>query len=292
MSILQRTATFGRMIKFSHSIFALPFALVAGLIAYKSELVTITPVDILLLLVCMVSARTAAMGFNRVADREIDAINPRTKNREIPSGTVSTGEARIFTAIACGIFIAASFGVNLLCGVLSIPLLGLLLGYSLTKRYTIAAHFVLGLCLGAAPVGVWFALTGTFSWAPILLCLGVAFWTAGFDIYYSCQDESFDRSQGLRSVPARFGALRSIRLVRAVHAVAVIFYLLFGVAAGMGIAFYIGVAAVASILVCEAWLLRNGDLSRIDLAFFNLNGYVSILFAVATLIDVLVVRLF
>ena len=285
-SLLQRTATFGRMIKFSHSVFALPFAFTSGLIAYTNERITLTWVDVLLLLVCMVSARTAAMGFNRIADRDIDAINPRTKNREIPAGKVNIGEARLFTTIACVVFVAASFAVNLLCGLLSVPLLGLLLGYSLTKRYTVAAHFVLGLCLGAAPVGVWFALTGAFSWAPIVLCLGVTLWTAGFDIYYSCQDEQFDRSQGLKSVPARLGALRSIRLVRPIHALAVLFYTLFGVFAGLGPVFYCGVAAVAAILIYEGWILRKGDLSRIDLAFFNLNGYVSVLFAIATAIDV------
>jgi len=285
-SLLQRTATFGRMIKFTHSVFALPFAFASGLIAYTTEQVTLTWIDVLLLLICMVSARTAAMGFNRIADRDIDAINPRTKNREIPAGAVGIGEARLFTAAACAVFIAASFAVNTLCGALSIPLLGLLLGYSLTKRYTVAAHFVLGLCLGAAPVGVWFALTGAFSWAPIVLCFGVTLWTAGFDIYYSCQDEQFDRSQGLKSVPARLGALRSIRLVRPIHALAVVCYVLFGVFAGLGPIFYVGVGAVASILVYEGWILRRGDLSRIDLAFFNLNGYVSVLFAIATAVDV------
>jgi 4-hydroxybenzoate polyprenyltransferase len=275
------------MIKFSHSVFALPFAFVSGLIAWKTEAVILTPVDVFLLVVCMVSARTAAMGFNRIADRDIDAVNPRTKNRELPAGKVDVKEAKIFTGIAVAVFIAASFGVNMLCGVLSVPLLGLLLGYSLTKRFTVAAHFVLGLCLGAAPVGVWFALTGSFSWIPIALCLGVTLWTAGFDIYYSCQDEQFDRENGLNSVPARLGALRSIKLVRPIHFGALIFYTLFGVVAGMGSIFYLGLAAVAAILIYEAWLLRTGDLSRIDLAFFNLNGYVSVLFAAATLVDVI-----
>jgi 4-hydroxybenzoate polyprenyltransferase len=288
MTIVQRAVTFGRMIKFSHSVFALPFALVSGLIAWKTEQITLTAIDIVLLVVCMVSARTTAMGFNRIADRDIDAVNPRTKNREIPSGKVAISEAKIFTGLAAAVFIAASFAVNMLCGILSVPLLGLLLGYSLTKRFTVASHFVLGLCLGAAPVGVWFALTGSFSWVPIALCLGVTLWTAGFDIYYSCQDEQFDREHGLNSVPARIGALRSIRLVRPIHVGAVCFYLLFGIVAGMGPVFYLGLAAVAAILVYEAWLLRTGDLSRIDLAFFNLNGYVSVLFAAASMVDVLV----
>ncbi len=286
MSIAQRTVTFGRMIKFSHSVFALPFAYVSGLIAYMTEDVTLTWAGVLLLLVCMVSARTAAMGFNRLADRDIDAVNPRTRNREIPAGKVTVAEARSFTVLACIVFVGASFGVNMLCGALSLPLLALLLGYSLSKRYTTAAHFVLGLCLGAAPVGVWFALTGSFSWAPIVLCLGVTFWTAGFDIYYSCQDEQFDRAHGLKSIPARLGALRAIRLVRPVHALATFFYILFGVVAGLGVIFYIGAAAVAAILIYEAWILRTGDLSRIDLAFFNLNGYVSVLFALAATADI------
>jgi 4-hydroxybenzoate polyprenyltransferase len=288
ISLIERARTFGRMIKFSHSVFALPFALVSGLIAWSRVGVTLTPVDVVLLLVCMVSARTAAMGFNRVADRDIDAINPRTRNREIPAGKISIREARAFTVLACVTFIAASFAVNTLCGILSLPLLALLLGYSLTKRYTSAAHFVLGLCLGAAPIGVWFALTGSFSWPPILLGLGVTLWTAGFDIYYSCQDESFDRETGLRSIPARLGALRSIRLVRIVHGLASTAFITFGLLAGMGPIFFAGLAGVIGILVYEAWLLRSGDLSRIDLAFFNLNGYVSILFAASTLVDLLV----
>jgi 4-hydroxybenzoate polyprenyltransferase len=287
MSIVERARTFGRMIKFSHSVFALPFAFVSGLIAWSRVGVSLTPIDVVLLLVCMVSARTAAMGFNRVADREIDAVNPRTRNREIPAGKISLHEARLFTLLACATFVAASFAVNTLCGVLSIPLLALLLGYSLTKRYTSAAHFVLGLCLGMAPIGVWFALTGSFAWPPILLGLGVTLWTAGFDIYYSCQDEGFDRETGLRSIPARLGAMESIRLVRLVHALASIAFIVFGVLAGMGPVFFAGLAGVIGILVYEAWLLRTGDLARIDLAFFNLNGYVSILFAAATLVDVL-----
>lgn len=288
MSLLERARTFGRMIKFSHSVFALPFALVSGLIAWARVGVALTALDVVLLLVCMVSARTAAMGFNRVADRDIDAINPRTRNREIPTGKISIAEARAFTLLASATFIAASFAVNTLCGILSVPLLALLLGYSLTKRYTAAAHFVLGLCLGAAPIGVWFALTGSFAWPPILLGLGVTLWTAGFDIYYSCQDEGFDRERGLRSFPARLGAMRSIRIVRLVHALASVAFIAFGVMASMGPVFFAGLAGVIAILVYEAWLLRNGDLSRIDLAFFNLNGYVSILFAVATLVDLLV----
>lgn len=278
------------MIKFSHSVFALPFALVSGLIAYFTQRVTITWIDVVLLLVCMVTARTAAMGFNRLADRDIDAINPRTRGREIPSGKISPAEARLFTAIACIGFVAASFAVNTLCGLLSVPLLGLLLGYSLTKRYTAAAHFVLGLCLGMAPVGVWFALTGAFAWPPIALCLGVTLWTAGFDIYYSCQDEEFDRSARLKSVPALIGAMPAIRLVRAVHGLAAILFVAFGLLAGMGPAFFVGLALVIAILVYEAWILRAGDLARIDLAFFNLNGYVSILFAASTVVDLLLRR--
>lgn len=288
VSIVARARAFGRMIKFSHSVFALPFAFVAGLIAWLRVGITLTPVDIVLLIVCMVSARSAAMGFNRIADRDIDAVNPRTKSREIPTGTISLREARGFTLLACIVFVAASFAVNTLCGVLSVPLLALLLGYSFTKRYTSASHFVLGLCLGMAPIGVWFAMTGSFHWHPILLGLGVTLWTAGFDIYYSCQDERFDRDNGLRSIPAKLGAARSLYLVRVIHAVASIAFVTFGLIAGMGVIFFIGLAGVIAILVYEAWLLRRGDLSRIDLAFFNLNGYVSVLFAASTVVDVLV----
>lgn len=281
-----RTLAFGRMIKFSHSIFALPFAVVSAIVVVTTQNVTLTWLDAVLLLVCMVSARTAAMGFNRIADRNIDAANPRTKGRELPSGRIGTREAWVFTGTATLVFIAASFGINPLCGILSAPLLALLYGYSFTKRYTWASHFVLGACLGAAPIGVWFALTGSFHWAPILLGLGVTLWTGGFDIYYSLQDEEFDRAEGLKSIPARFGAMRSIRMVRLVHLMAVLSYVGFGLVAGLSVLFWLGLAAVTAILVYEAWLLRNGDLSKIDLAFFNLNGYVSMVFAAAVAIDV------
>lgn len=284
--IVERTKTFGRMIKFSHSVFALPFAVVSGIVVVTSHNITLTWLDALLLLVCMVSARTAAMGFNRIVDRKIDGENPRTQNRELPSGKIGAREAWMFTGTATVVFIAASFGINTLCGILAFPLLALLYGYSLVKRYTWGVHFVLGACLGAAPIGVWFALTGSFDWAPILLGLGVTLWTAGFDIYYSLQDEEFDRTQGLKSVPARFGARRSIVIVRFIHLLAVAAYLGFGFVAGMSIPFWIGLAGIASILAYEAWLLRNGDLSKIDLAFFNLNGYVSLLFAAAVAVDV------
>ncbi len=277
---------FGRMIKFSHSIFALPFALVSLMIVTQRHAIDLTMVDILLLLVSMVSARTAAMGFNRIIDRHVDSRNPRTAARELPSGQVGITEARIFTVTASAVFIGAAFGINTLCGVLSVPLLALLLGYSLTKRFTWASHFVLGLCLGAAPIGVWFALTGTFAWAPLLLGAGVTFWTAGFDVYYSLQDETFDREHGLRSIPARFGSARSILLVRGIHLIATGAFVGFGIAAGLGLLFWIGLLLVIAILVYEAWLLRNGDLTKIDLAFFNLNGYVSILFAIATALDI------
>lgn len=288
LDFLSRAAIFGRMIKFSHSLFALPYAFVSGLVAVRIARVNITWIDTLFLLVCMVSARTAAMGFNRIADREIDAHNPRTRGRELPTGQVSLREATIFTGLAAGLFIAASFGVNILCGVLSFPVLALLMGYSITKRFTVLSHFILGLCLGSAPVAVWFALTGEFSWAPVVLCLAVTLWTAGFDIYYSCQDEAYDRANGLRSLPARVGAMGAIKLVRPLHAGAALLYAAFGLLAGLGPVFYAGTLGIAAILAYEAWILRQADLSRIDLAFFNLNGYASILFAIATGADLLV----
>lgn len=284
--LIGRTLAFGRMIKFSHSVFALPFAVVSGIVVVTNHSITLGWLDALFLLICLVSARTAAMGFNRIADRKIDAENPRTSHRELPSGVINTTEAWIFTIAATVVFIAASFGLNTLCGFLSVPLLALLYGYTLTKRYTWAAHFVLGACLGAAPIGVWFALTGQFDWAPVLLGIGVTLWTAGFDIYYSLQDEHFDREHGLKSVPARFGRRRSIWFVRLIHLTAVVAYAGFGIVAGLSVPFWIGLVGVTAILAYEAWLLRKGDLSKIDLAFFNLNGYVSLLFAIAVAIDV------
>lgn len=272
---------FGRMIKIAHSIFALPFAAVAVMIALHREIASISPLDVVLLIVCMVSARTAAMGFNRIVDRDIDAENPRTRGRELPSGAISVGRASALTGIASAIFIAASFGINPLCGLLSLPVLLLLLGYSLVKRYTWGVHFVLGLCLGAAPLGVWFALTASFDPSILLLALGITLWTAGFDIYYSLQDEQFDRQRRLGSVPARFGRMRSIGIVRLVHLLALAGFAGFGIVAGLGLFFWVGFSVVAGILGYEAWLLRRGNISKIDVAFFTANGYVSILFALA-----------
>ena len=154
-----------------------------------------------------------------------------------------------------------------------------MLGYSLTKRYTWGVHFVLGLCLGAAPLGVWFALTGAFDPGLLALAFGVTLWTAGFDVYYSLQDEVFDREKGLRSIPVRFGQTTSIRIVRLLHLLALVGFASFGYLAGLNVWFWIGFVAVAGILVFEAWILRNGDIERIDLAFFTANGYISILFA-------------
>ncbi|MBL0333134.1 MAG: UbiA family prenyltransferase [Chlorobiota bacterium] len=286
-SIKNKLLVFGNMIKFSHSIFALPFAFTSAITVYKIEKITFSLLDVCFLLICMVSARTAAMGFNRIIDKNIDSINPRTKNRELPSGKISINTSYSITIVCIIIFICSSFLINQVCGFLSIPLIVLLLGYSLTKRFTFLSHFVLGLCLGAAPLGVWFSMSGGFHLAPVFLCLGVTFWAAGFDIYYSCQDEKFDKENNLNSLPAKIGALNSILTVRIIHFIAIIFFIVYGIYSNFGLIFYLGLILVSSILIYEAWLLRKGDLKKINLAFFNLNGYVSIIFAITVLIDVL-----
>ncbi len=265
-----------RLIKFSHSIFALPFALQAAWLAAGG----VPSLRALCwIVVCAVAARTAAMGFNRLVDRRLDAENPRTSARELPSGKVSAAGVAAMTVLSAAVFVAGAFALGPLAGRLSFPVLAVLLGYSLTKRFTWLAHMVLGLALALAPLGAWIAVRGSLAGdlsPPLLLAAAVLTWVAGFDLIYACQDAEFDAQRGLHSIPARFGSAAALRLARVLHVATVL--LLLGVAwrADLGWIFYAAVALAAAVLAWEHSLVSHDDLSRVDVAFFTANGWVGV----------------
>jgi 4-hydroxybenzoate polyprenyltransferase len=284
-SPLAHVLTFGRMIKFEHTIFALPFALAAAAIAARGHGLTVARVAGIV--VAMAAARTAAMGFNRIADRHIDAKNPRTASRELPRGAVSLRAAWTLTLASAGAFVGAAALLGPLCLALSPVALLFLFGYSFTKRFTFLCHLFLGLAIASGPAGAWIAVRGDFGLAPGLLMIAVACWIAGFDILYALADRDFDRGAGLHSIPAKFGVAGSLVISAALHAVTLGALLALASVAHLGVAYLVGVAVVAALLVYEHAIVRPSDLSRLDAAFFTLNGYVSVVFFVATLADVL-----
>ena len=268
--------TWARMVKFSHSIFALPFAVSGAALAAARYGGSLRQLGLIVL--AMVSARNAAMGFNRLADHAIDARNPRTAERELPRGALSRGAVWAFTVALAAIFVAAAFALNPLCGALSPVALAVVFGYSYTKRFTWASHLVLGLALSIAPVGGWVAVAGRFDAVPWILAAAVAFWVAGFDTIYALQDEAFDRAEALQSIPARFGVRRALWLARTFHALAFAAMIAVGIAARLHPAYFVGLAVVLAVLVWEHRLVRNDDLSRIGVAFLNANGLISLLY--------------
>lgn len=281
MSLVQ----YGRAIKLSHSIFAMPFAIGAALLASREATLTVTA--FVLIVVCMVSARSVAMGFNRIVDRDIDAINPRTADREIPAGKLSVRAATAYVVGSALIFVGACALLNPLVLYLSPVALGVVCLYSLTKRFTALCHLVLGVSLALAPTGAWLAIVGAYDVTPALLSCAVATWVAGFDILYACQDESFDRAQGLRSIPVALGVRRAMWLSAALHVVTIGCLAALPIVTSLGGWYVLGCVLIAAVLVYEHWIVRPDDLSRINKAFFDLNGYVSIVFLLFLGVDVL-----
>lgn len=276
---------FASLVKLSHSVFALPFALLSLLCATAGA-----PSFSLLALVVLavVAARTAAMAYNRVVDREIDAKNPRTAGREIPRGVVGPAAALLLVAAAGAIFLLACWLLAPICFWLGLPTLAWLLVYSHLKRFSALCHWWLGIALGISPVAAWLAADGAFSvrtWAPAVLGMGVAFWVAGFDILYSCQDEEFDRANGLHSIPARFGARGAMWVSRALHLLALGCFAWFGAMVPLGFVYQAGVVLSAGLMVWQHRLLRPDDLSRIQTAFFTANGTIAIGMFAAGCID-------
>lgn len=280
-----RLRTTLEMIRFSHTLFALPFALLAAFLAARGLPPWPTIVRIIL---AMVGARSAAMAHNRLADREIDAVNPRTASRALPSGALAAGFVRLFLVASVALFLIAAATLNRLTLWLSPVALLLLFFYSYTKRFTWLSHLVLGLCLALAPIGAWIAVTGSFAWPPILLGLAVLLWTAGFDILYALQDEEHDRKSGLKSLPARWGTRTALSVSALLHVAMV--PLLFAVwrLSGGGALFAAGILVTAAALVYQHVIVRPDDLSRINTAFFTANGFVSVALAVSGIADVLI----
>ena len=262
------------MIAFKHSVFALPFALMSLITAAGADWPSIR--TWVWVIVAMVAARTSAMGFNRLADHDIDSNNPRTADRALPAGRLSRRFTWFVTGGSAGVFVVAAAMLNTVCLVLAVPTLAVLFGYSYAKRFTSAAHLWLGSALGIAPIGAWIAVTGTIAVPAVILGSAVMFWVAGFDTIYSLQDESFDRLHGLRSLPARFGSRRALAVARGLHLLALVGFAAFAVAAGGGLIRMAAVAAAALLMVWQHRLVRADDLSAVDAAFFTANGLLSV----------------
>ena len=267
------------LVRFGHSVFALPFALVGALLAAEQHPLTLARVG--WIVAAMVTARTAAMGFNRLVDARYDALNPRTANRELPRGTLSRADAIGLVTVSSLAFVLVTTQLGWICLALSPLALAIVFWYSLAKRFTTWTQLFLGLALAVAPVGGWLAAGGGAGWAPWLLALAVGTWVAGFDILYACQDLAFDRAQGLRSIPARFGVARSLAIARGLHVATVAAMAAVALVAPLGGGYLAGVGGVAALLAWEQSLVRADDLSRVKQAF-DLNGYVGLFYLAAT----------
>jgi 4-hydroxybenzoate polyprenyltransferase len=298
------------LIKFSHTVFALPFALIGFFLgAYEQIVIWITslyrdylpsswsglhfqisyPIWLmfLLILLCMIFARSAAMAFNRYLDRSFDAQNPRTAIREIPAGIISANSALLFTIIMSAAFVVTTFFINKLCFALSPVALLVVLGYSFTKRFTPLCHLVLGLGLSLAPIGAYLAVTGSFALLPVLFSFTVLFWVSGFDIIYALQDEEFDKKYQLKSIPVWLGKTKALRVSEMLHLLSAFCVIGAGIFGNFGIWYWIGVALFTGLLIYQHLLVKPNDLSKVNMAFFTTNGIASVVFAVFVIADIL-----
>lgn len=301
------------LVKFSHTIFAMPFALIGFFLAVEniktivqsfresySGIVGVNfgnniPVDFngflvkfLLVILCMVFARSAAMAFNRYLDRDIDALNPRTAIREIPKGIITPKNALVFTIMNCLLFIGCTFFINKLCFYLSPVALAVVLGYSYTKRFTPLCHLVLGLGLSLAPIGAYLAVTGQFNWLPVLFSFAVIFWVSGFDIIYSLQDEDFDKTQKLYSMPAWLGKEKALRVSELLHLLSASCVVIAGKLGDFGPLYWIGVLIFGGMLVYQHSIVKPDDLRRVNIAFMTANGIASVVFAIFVITDLFI----
>jgi 4-hydroxybenzoate polyprenyltransferase len=278
-----RLQTYASFVRFSHSVFALPFALAGVLLALRRQgpqafsLTQPLVATVGWILLAMVAARSGAMGFNRVVDARFDALNPRTANRELPRGAMTMREAVVFVTVASIVFVYAAGQLSPLCLALSPVALAIVFWYSLAKRYSTWTQLFLGLAMAVAPIGGWLAAGGRSGWEPWLLAIAIGTWVAGFDVLYACQDLDFDRRHGLRSIPVRFGVPASLAISRSLHVVAAACLLSLALVAPLGGVYVAGVGVVAALLVYEQSLVHSDDLSQVKRAF-DLNGYVGILY--------------
>jgi 4-hydroxybenzoate polyprenyltransferase len=280
---LSRLRTYLSFVRFSHSLFALPFALAGALLAARHAPPTWQNVG--WILVAMVAARSAAMGFNRLVDARLDALNPRTANRELPRGAMTAAEATAFVTIASAVFLVASWRLSTLCLLLAPVALAIVFWYSLAKRYTSYTQMFLGLAMAVAPVGGWLAVGGRGGWEPWILAAAIGTWVGGFDVLYACQDLEFDRAHGLRSIPVRFGVPASLAISRLMHVVTVSALLALPLVTPLPAYYFAGVAVVAALLAYEQSLVSADDLSQVKRAF-DLNGYVGILYFLVLAVSV------
>jgi 4-hydroxybenzoate polyprenyltransferase len=281
--MLARLRIYASFVRFSHTVFALPFALAGALLA--SRIVPLTLERVAWIVACMITARSAAMGFNRLVDMSWDARNPRTSSRELPRGVMTRSEAIVFVVVSSVAFVWCASRLGWVCAALSPVALGIVFWYSLAKRYTSYTQLFLGMAMAVAPIGGWIAAGGPMRLEPWLLGLAIGSWVAGFDVLYACQDLEFDRREGLRSIPTRFGLERAIVISRGLHLLTVITLAAVGQAAGLGGVYAAGVVMVAGLLLYEQSLVSASDLSQVKRAF-DINGWVGVLYLAATAVDV------
>ncbi len=273
------------LVKFSHTIFALPFAIIGYFLAITFTEAKFDLQLFAFVILCMIFARSAAMGFNRYIDRKIDEQNARTAVREIPAGIVRPTAALIFVITNCILFITTTYFINPLCFYLSPVALIVVLGYSLTKRFTALCHLILGLGLSLAPIGAYLAVTGEFNWLPLFFSFAVLFWVSGFDIIYALQDEEFDRSKNLKSIPVWLGKKGALMLSNILHVISGLFIIYAGVYAKFEVWYWIGTSFYCLLLFYQHTLVKPNDLSKVNIAFFTTNGIASVVFAVFVLLD-------
>ena len=311
---MSKVKSYLSLIKFSHTIFALPFAMIGFFLGffYSDYAVSVVPgwhttqyapftknfnfpsskgeviIKFLLVILCMVFARSAAMAFNRYLDRSFDAKNPRTAIREIPAGVIPAKSALVFTIVCCVLFIATSFYINKLCFYLSPVALAVILGYSYTKRFTPLCHLILGLGLSLAPIGAYLAVAGRFSLLPILFSLAVIFWVSGFDIIYAMQDEEFDNTENLYSIPAWLGKAKGLRISELLHLLSAVWVVIAGTYGDFGWLYWIGVAVFGGMLIYQHSIVKPTDLRKVNLAFMTANGIASVVFAIFVIADLFI----
>jgi len=288
INLMRKTSNFNNylsLIKFSHTIFALPFAVIGYFLAIHFTTANFNLQSFLLVILCMVFARSAAMAFNRYIDRNIDKENVRTAIREIPAGIVNAKSALAFVIINCILFVITTYFINRLCFYLSPVALAVILGYSLTKRFTALCHLILGIGLSLAPIGAYLAVTGKFDWLPLFFSFAVLFWVSGFDIIYALQDEEFDKAKNLKSIPVVLGKKGALYFSTLLHLFSAGFVVLAGFYAHFNIWYWIGVLFFVGLLIYQHLLVKPNDLTKVNIAFFTTNGIASVIFAIFVLLS-------
>jgi 4-hydroxybenzoate polyprenyltransferase len=287
-SFIQKVKTYLSLVKFSHTVFAMPFAFIGFSLAVSGDDHQFSLKLFLLIILCMIFARNAAMGFNRLADKKFDALNPRTASREIPSGIINSRAALIFIIVNAVLFISTTYFINPLTLILSPVALIIILGYSLTKRITILCHFILGLGLSLAPIGAYISVTGKFSLLPLIYSFIVLTWVSGFDIIYALQDDEFDRTNSLYSIPSRTGRRKALLISVMVHIITFLLVIGAGILGTSGYFYWIGAALFTVLLSYQHLIVSHKDISRVNLAFATTNGIASIVFSVFVIFDLFI----